>query len=129
MTITLKLMTTAAVVLLALVGGGGTAAIFMSSHFEPQVGARLGLLFTFVLPFVFGYFRPRQAWVWGVLVTGGQLLMIPVANEGDHSQAPLGLYVYAVLVPATILFGILGAWTSRRIRQRGRSNSSAPGDA
>lgn len=104
--------------LLALLAGAGTT-LFVSDGPAAEMNARLGLVATLLLPFLFGYFIRRQAWVWGVLVIFGQLLVLPVVETGDHNQDPLGLYVYAVLLPAAVLSGTLGAWLSRRTSNRG----------
>lgn len=103
--------------LLALLAGAGTT-VFVSDGPTAEMNARLGLVATLLLPFLFGYFIRRHAWVWGFLVIFGQLLVLPVVEAGDHSQAPLGLYVYAVLLPAAILSGVLGAWLSRKASNR-----------
>lgn len=73
----------------------------------------LGLGLTLLAPFICALLSRQRAWRWGLYVIGGQIAFQFVTEPGDMTQFPIGLALYAMLLPPAILSGALGAYLAR----------------
>ena len=72
----------------------------------------LALGLTLLAPLVCGVFGRQRAWRWALYVIGGQIAFQYATEPGDTTQFPLGVALYAVLLPLAMLCGVMGAYLS-----------------
>lgn len=102
----------------------GAAIFYVSKSTSSTTDPQSSIVFfgwlasTFIACFLFGLMLNKQAWIWGISILAGQIILISITESGDMTQFPIGVVLYMALVIPAVLFSALGGYVSKKWRSK-----------